>query len=70
MPINAIPTQFKRVCFIGAAAAYTIAGADDQLALKIAGEVAGNASARIGKQVQRAINEIDAADKENFETAL
>jgi aminopeptidase YwaD len=61
------PTQFKRVCFIGAAAAYTIAGAEDQLALKIAGEAVGNASARIGKQAQRAINEIDAANKENFE---
>ncbi len=62
------PTQFKRVCFIGAAAAYTIANADDQMALKIAGEVAGNASSRIGKQLQRAINEIDLAGKENFET--
>ncbi len=28
------PTQFKRVCFIGAAAAYTIAGADDQTSFK------------------------------------
>ena len=61
------PTQFKRVCFIGAAAAYTIASADDQLAVKIAGEVAGNASARIGKQLQRAMNEIDLAKKEDFE---
>jgi aminopeptidase YwaD len=61
------PTQFKRVCFIGAAAAYTIAGADDQMATKIAGEVAGNASSRIGKQVQRAMNEIDQANKGDFE---
>jgi aminopeptidase YwaD len=61
------PTQFKRVCFIGAAAAYTIAGADDQMAVKIAGEVAGNASSRIGKQVQRAMDEIDLAKKEDFE---
>jgi aminopeptidase YwaD len=61
------PTQFKRVCFIGAAAAYTIASADDQMAIKIAGEVAGNASARIGKQVQRAMNEIDLAKKDDFE---
>ena len=61
------PTQFKRVCFIGAAAAYTIANADDQLAIKIAGEVAGNASSRIGKQLQRAMNEIDLAKKEDFE---
>jgi hypothetical protein len=61
------PTQFKRVCFIGAAAAYTIASADDQMATKIAGEVAGNASSRIGKQLQRAMNEIDQAKKEDFE---
>jgi hypothetical protein len=62
------PTQFKRVCFIGAAAAYTIANADDQMAMKIAGEVAANASSRIGKQVQRAMNEIDPATKEDFES--
>jgi hypothetical protein len=61
-------TQFKRVCFIGAAAAYTIADADDAMALKIAGEVAGNGSARIGSQLQRAINEIDNATRENFES--
>jgi len=61
------PTQLKRVCFIGAAAAYTIASADDQMAGRIAGEVAGNASSRIGKQVQRAMNEIDLAKKEDFE---
>jgi len=62
------PTQFKRVCFIGAAAAYTIASADDQMALKIAGEVAANGSSRIGKQLQRAMNEIDNAGKDDFET--
>lgn len=61
------PTQFKRVCFIGAAAAYTIASADDQMAMKIAGEVAANASSRIGKQLQRAMNEIEPATKEDFE---
>ena len=60
-------TELKRVCFIGAAAAYTIASAKDEMALKIAGEVTGNGSARIGKQLQRAIDEIDVASKENFE---
>jgi aminopeptidase YwaD len=60
-------TQLKRVCFIGAAAAYTIAGAKDEMALKIAGEVTGNGSARIGNQLERAIDEIEAAGKENFE---
>lgn len=62
------PTELKRVCFIGAAAAYTIASADESLASKIAGEVTGNASARIGKQMERAIDEIENAKKEDFET--
>ena len=65
---NCDPTQLKRVCFIGAAAAYTIADAKEAMALKIAGEVEGNGSARIGSQVQRAIYEIDQADKDSFET--
>jgi hypothetical protein len=60
-------TQFKRVCFIGAAAAYTIANADESTALKIAGEVTGNGSARIGKQLQRAMDELESATKDNFE---
>lgn len=62
------PTQFKRVCFIGAAAAYTIANADEAMALKIAGEVTGNGSARIGKQLERAIDELGLATKTNFES--
>jgi aminopeptidase YwaD len=61
------PTQLKRVCFIGAAAAYTIASADESLAYKIAGEVTGNASGRIGKQMERAVEEIGKAKKEDFE---
>lgn len=60
-------TQLKRVCFIGAAAAYTIAGADDQLVMKIATEVAGNASDRIGSQLERAVDELGGVKKENFE---
>jgi aminopeptidase YwaD len=60
-------TQLKRVCFIGAAAAYTIASANDEMAMKIAAEVAGNGSSRIGNQLERAIDEIDAATKETFE---
>jgi hypothetical protein len=60
-------TQLKRVCFIGAAAVYTIVNAGESTALKIAGEVTGNGSARIGKQLQRAMDELDIATKENFE---
>ncbi|MGB4292932.1 MAG: M28 family peptidase [Bacteroidales bacterium] len=61
------PTQLKRVCFIGAAAAYTIASAGDETAMKIAADVAGNSQARIGKQLQRAIDQLDKANRENFE---
>jgi hypothetical protein len=60
------PTQLKRVCFIGAAAAYTIAGAGEEMASKIAGEVTGNACSRIGKQLSRAIDEMGTAKKEDF----
>jgi aminopeptidase YwaD len=62
-------TQLKRVCFIGASAAYTIANAGEAMALRIAGEAAGNGSDRIGKQLQRALDEIETADKEKFEAA-
>jgi aminopeptidase YwaD len=61
------PTELKRVCFIGAAAAYTIANADDNMALKIAVEVTGNASGRIGKQLNRAMDELSSAQREDFE---
>jgi len=62
------PTQLKRVCFIGAAAAYTIASAGEAEASRIAVEVSGNSADRIGKQLQRAINELEHADKTNFES--
>jgi aminopeptidase YwaD len=61
------PTELKRVCFIGAAAAYTIADADESLASKIAAEVTGNSSDRIGKQLERAIDRIDRANKGDFQ---
>lgn len=61
------PTQLKRVCFIGVAAAYTIASAGDETAMKIAADVAGNSQARIGKQLQRAIDQLDMAKSDNFE---
>jgi aminopeptidase YwaD len=61
------PTELKRVCFIGAAAAYTIANADESIANSIAGEVTGNASGRIGKQQERAFYELSNSKKENFE---
>ena len=55
------PTQLKRVVAIGAAAAYTIASADDEMAIRIASETAGNGSQRIGHQLARGLAEMDAA---------
>ncbi|MGD2123751.1 MAG: M28 family peptidase [Gemmatimonadota bacterium] len=44
------PTQLKRVAVIGAAAAYTVASADDDMAVRLAGEIASNATRRLGHQ--------------------
>lgn len=60
------PTQMKRVCVIAAAAAYTIAGADEEMALKIGSEIAGNAAGRIGAQLRRATELLDRADAGSF----
>lgn len=60
------PTQMKRVCVIAAAAAYTIAGADQEMTLKIGNEVAGNAAGRIGAQLPRATELLYRADAGTF----
>jgi aminopeptidase YwaD len=62
------PTQLKRVCVIGAAAAYSVAWADEAMASKIACEVAGNSFRRLGKQVTRGMDELDKVKKEDFES--
>jgi aminopeptidase YwaD len=62
-------TQLKRVAFIGAAAAYTIASADDAIASRIAADITGNAAQRIGKQLDRAVDGIDKAAATDFQTA-
>ncbi len=48
LPDKSDPTQLKRVVAIGAAGAYTVANADDNMAVKIAGEIASNAARRLG----------------------
>ncbi len=60
-------TELKRVCFIGAAAAYTISNAGEPLASKIAGEVSGNGVERVAKQMTRAIDELDKSTGGDFE---
>jgi len=59
------PTQLKRVAFITAISAYTIASADEDQAFDIAGEVYGNATRRLGYQVTKSFDEVNktGADK-------
>jgi len=63
------PTQLKRVAIIGAAAAYTIATADDDMAMKIAGEITSNGTARLGHQLVRGLEALNAATAETLEDA-
>jgi hypothetical protein len=59
------PTQLKRVAAIGAAGAYTVANADDEMAIKIASETASNGARRLGHELMRgleALNQASAAD--------
>jgi aminopeptidase YwaD len=62
------PTQLKRVVVISAGAAYTIANADDDMAMRIAGEITTNASRRIAHQLDRGLEELKIADSKNFAT--
>jgi aminopeptidase YwaD len=63
------PTQLKRVAIIGAAGAYTIASADDEAAIRIASEIAGNGAGRLAHQLARAIARIDEATAETLPAA-
>ncbi len=58
---KADPTQLKRVVIIGAAAAYTIANADDGMACKIAGEITSNGTRRLGHQFAIGLEELNRA---------
>lgn len=60
------PTQMKRVAIIGAAAAYTVATADDSMAVKIAAETASNATRRIGHQFVVALEMLNSASAETL----
>lgn len=59
------PTQLKRVAFLTAISAYTIASADEDQAIDIAGEVYGNSNRRLGYQVSKSFDEVNktGADK-------
>ncbi|KPK76145.1 MAG: hypothetical protein AMJ79_07950 [Phycisphaerae bacterium SM23_30] len=66
---KADPTQMKRIAVIAAAAAYTIANADDDTAIKIAGEIASNGTRRLGHQFIVALEELNNADASNLADA-
>jgi aminopeptidase YwaD len=60
------PTQMKRIAVIGAAAAYTVASADDDMAIRLAGEIASNGTRRLGHQLVIAQELLNGATAENF----
>jgi len=63
------PTQLKRAAIIGAAGAYTVAGADLDMAVKIASETASNATRRLGHELAVGLETLNAATKETFAQA-
>ncbi len=63
------PTQMKRASIITAAAAYTVAAADDRLASQIAAEIVANAAGRIGHQLARGIEEVKRAGRDSLPAA-
>jgi aminopeptidase YwaD len=63
------PTQMKRVVAIAAAGAYTVASADDNMAVRIAGEITSNATQRIGHQLLRGLEELNRITAETLAKA-
>ncbi|MCX6574882.1 MAG: M28 family peptidase [Candidatus Aminicenantes bacterium] len=66
LPDKSDATQLKRAAAIGAAGAYTVANADDNMAIKIAGETASNATRRIGHQFVVALEILNGAKAETL----
>jgi aminopeptidase YwaD len=66
LPDKSDATQLKRVAAIGAAGAYTIASADDNMAVKIAGEIASNAARRLGQYLVVGLEALNKADDKNL----
>lgn len=67
-PDKSDPSQLRRIAVIGAAAAYTIANADDDMAIKIAAETASNGNRRIARKLNEGFMELDLADAKTFQT--
>jgi aminopeptidase YwaD len=66
---KADPTQLKRTVVIGAAGAYTIANADDDMVIRILGEITANATQRLGHQFMLAQDALNRAEKESLAEA-
>jgi len=66
LPDKSDATQLKRAAAIGAAGAYTVAAADDNMAVKIAGEIASNAARRLGHYLVVGLETLNKADAKNL----
>lgn len=66
-PDKSDATQLKRVVIIGAAAAYTVASADDDMAVRIASETASNATRRLGHKFAIALEVLNDSAAGSFE---
>jgi hypothetical protein len=64
---KADPTQLKRAAAIGAAGAYTVACADAAASVRIAGEIASNATRRLGHQLVVGLETLNRAKAESLE---
>jgi ElaB/YqjD/DUF883 family membrane-anchored ribosome-binding protein len=67
IPDKLDPTQMKRAAVIAAAGAYTIASADDEMAISIANTTFTYASKRMGIELARSFDELQNTDVDNFE---
>lgn len=61
------PTQLKRAVIIAAAGAYTVASADEEIAVSIGQTIFANASKRMGIEVARGLDELKNTNSESFE---
>ena len=66
---KADPTQLKRVAIIAAAGAYTVASADDDMAMRIAAETASNGTRRLGHQFMMGLEQLNGATAQTLQDA-
>ena len=65
-PDKCDPTQLRRIIFIAAAGAYTMASADDEMAIRILTEMMAGASTRMGIQMAKASDMVWNSDKQTM----